>query len=104
MSETPGHTVQIFGREDGPDEQMAPQDRASQHDKQQMARGEVGQRCHVPDRIDSRRTLKQKQTGSRRPPERTSPVPDVGEEADGANVVAIDAVVRTGQIHRRDRI
>lgn len=42
LSNTPGHTVEIFRREDGPDEQMGSQHCARKHDEDEAACSESG--------------------------------------------------------------
>ena len=116
LPQTPRHGVQVLGRKHGPDEQVRPQRRARRHDKRHARRREDGQQDDVAAvRLGHGRrprvlwlslvlvaVLQEKQIRRRRPEEGAGPVADEGEDADGDDVEAADAVVRAGEVDGGD--
>jgi hypothetical protein len=111
----PRNQVEVFRREDRPDEQMLSQHRAREHDRQRAPRREQRHPREVAKRhITTRSTLSDHPLPRRvpthqhgrasDPPDRPRPVPDERQQADGADAVAADAVVGVGEVDGGDGV
>jgi hypothetical protein len=107
LPDAPCHAVQVFWREHCPDEQVRPQRRARRHDEHQLRRCEYGvQRYVLSQHVLLARRPETHEHYRRRgcPEDGTGPVAHEGEDADGDDVVAANAVVGAGEVDGGDRV
>lgn len=107
LSKTPSHAVKVLGREHGPDEKMCSKRRASRHDKRDADGNEEGLKGDVLHKGITTALVvlaEQQEVRGRGPKQGAGPVAHKGEDADGDDVEAADAIVGARQIDRRDGV
>ena len=104
LPQTPGYAEEILGRKNRPHEQMCSKHAASQHGSRESAgneqRGET-RLLHQSLPLSGTGALSHQYAKREGPPDRTCPIADECEDADGYYVVVDNAVVGIGQINGR---